>query len=123
MNDQFEAIFCVVNSGFAEAAMEAARKAGAGGGTILKGRGTAGRGSEALFHIRIQPEKELLILLVPRSIKDRILRTLYAAAGLDTAGQGIAFSMPVEKAVGLHEDGEPAPEKAEKTEAAPEAEG
>ncbi len=101
MSDQYEAVFCIVNSGFANVAMDAARKAGAGGGTILKGRGTAGREAETLFNIRIQPEKELLMLLVPAEIKDNVMRTLYYSAGLDSAGQGIAFSIPVEKAVGL----------------------
>ncbi|MBQ4370666.1 MAG: P-II family nitrogen regulator [Oscillospiraceae bacterium] len=101
MSAKYEAVFCIVNSGFADAAMDAARKAGAGGGTILKGRGTAGYEAEKLFNIRIQPEKELLMLLVPEETKDNVLRILYDAAGLDSAGQGIAFSIPVEKAVGL----------------------
>lgn len=101
MEPRYEAVFCIVNSGFAEAAMDAARKAGAGGGTILKGRGTASREAEEKFNIRIQPEKELVMLLVPADIKDQVLRALYDGAGLDSAGQGIAFSMPVEKTVGL----------------------
>ena len=106
MDFRYEAVFCIVNSGFAEAAMAAARKAGAGGGTILKGRGTASREAEKKFNIRIQPEKELLMLLVPAEIKDAVLRALYDTAGLDSAGQGIAFTVPVEKTVGLR-----APEK------------
>ncbi|MBQ6431067.1 MAG: P-II family nitrogen regulator [Oscillospiraceae bacterium] len=101
MGPGFEAVFCIVNSGFAEAAMDAARKAGAGGGTILKGRGTASREAEERFNIVIQPEKELLMLLVSSEIKDQVLRALYDGAGLDSAGQGIAFSLPVEKTVGL----------------------
>ncbi len=100
MENRYEAIFCIVNAGFSEAAMEAARKAGAGGGTILKGRGTAGLDAEK-FNITIQPEKELLMMLVPVDIKDQVLRALYDAAGLDSQGQGIAFSLPVEKTVGL----------------------
>jgi len=101
METRYEAVFCIVNAGFADSAMEAARKAGARGGTILKGRGTASREAEELFKIRIQPEKELLMLLVPREIKDRVLMALYDAAGLDSAGQGIAFSLPVERSIGL----------------------
>ncbi len=107
MSDQYEAVFCIVNSGFADTAMDAARKAGAGGGTILRGRGTAGRGSEEIFNIHIQPEKEMLMLVVPAEIRDTVLRTLYHAAGLDSEGQGIAFSMPVEKIIGLRGAQEP----------------
>lgn len=102
-NKKYEAIFCIVNAGFSDTAMDAARKAGAGGGTILKGRGTASREAEELFNIHIQPEKELLMLLVPTEIKDKVLRALYDAAGLDSAGQGIAFSLPVERTIGLTE--------------------
>ena len=103
MEKKYEAIFCIVNAGFSDVVMDAARKAGAGGGTILKGRGTAGREAEERFHIHIQPEKELVMLLVPAEIKDRVLGALYDAAGLDSAGQGIAFSLPVERCIGLSE--------------------
>ena len=101
MDISYEAIFCIVNSGFAEAAMDAARKAGADGGTILKGHGSAGHEAELKFNIQIQPEKELLIILIPEENRDRVLRALYDGAGLDSAGQGIIFSLPVEKTAGL----------------------
>lgn len=102
MEMKYEAIFCIVNAGFSDVVMDAARKAGAGGGTILKGRGTAGREAEEQFHIHIQPEKELVLLLVSTEIKDKVLRALYDAVGLDSAGQGIAFSLPVERIIGLN---------------------
>jgi nitrogen regulatory protein PII len=102
VEQKYEAVFCIVNAGFSDTVMEAARKAGAGGGTILKGRGTASREAEELFKIRVQPEKELVMLLVPAEIKDKVLRALYDAVGLDSAGQGIAFSLPVERTIGLH---------------------
>ncbi|MBO6054408.1 MAG: hypothetical protein J6P31_02705 [Oscillospiraceae bacterium] len=102
MEQKYEAVFCIVNVGFSDTVMDAARKAGAGGGTILKGRGTAGREAEELFKIHVQPEKELVMLLVPAEIKDKVLRALYDAVGLDSAGQGIAFSLPVERTIGLN---------------------
>ena len=108
MENQYEVIFCIVNEGFADTVMEAARKAGAGGGTILRGHGTASSMAEDLFKIRIQPEKELVMILVPQEIKDGVLRALYENAGLDSAGQGIAFSLPVESTVGLNK---PKPEE------------
>lgn len=101
MDRKFEVIFCIINAGFSDTVMFAARKAGATGGTILKGRGIAGREMEEQFGITIQPEKEIVMLLVPKEIKDDVLRYLYDFAGLNTDGQGIAFSMPVERAIGL----------------------
>ena len=96
-----EVIFCIVNTGFSETVMEAAKDAGARGGTILNARGTANKEAESFFHIAIQPEKEIVMILVDAKIKDAVLHALYQKAGLDTMGQGIAFSLPVEDVVGL----------------------
>jgi hypothetical protein len=41
------------------------------------------------------------MILVPKKIKDDVLHALYQDVGLETAGQGIAFSVPVDSVVGL----------------------
>lgn len=101
-NCKHEIIMCIVNSGFSEAVMDAARELGARGGTVIRGRGTANAEAEKLYGIAIQPEKEIVMILVDSSIKNDILHALYKAVGLKTPGQGIAFSMPVEDVVGLN---------------------
>ena len=101
MRYKHEVIFCIVNSGYSDAVMDAAKKAGARGGTILNARGTAGKEAETFFHIAVQPEKEIVMILVPTEIKDAVLHALYNEVGLETAGQGIAFSAPVDSVVGL----------------------
>ncbi|MBR4444530.1 MAG: hypothetical protein IKS37_01360 [Solobacterium sp.] len=98
---KFEAVFCVINAGFSDQVMFAARKAGATGGTILKGRGTTSTEAEEMFNITIQPEKEVVIILVPAESKDAVLRQIYSKAGLESEANGIAFSLPVTKAIGL----------------------
>ena len=92
-----EVIFCIVNTGFSETVMEAAKDAGARGGTILRGRGSANPEAEEFFGVTIQPDKELVIILVPEEIKDAVLQTVYAESGLSQEGQGIAFSLPVDR--------------------------
>ena len=114
-----EVIFCVVNAGFSDAVMDAARKFGAGGGTVINARGTANPEAEKLFQITVQPEKEIVMILVNTKIKNDILHALYRAVGLNTPGQGIAFSMPVEAAVGLNAEkhfADATPIKTEQTE-------
>ena len=101
MEFNHEAIFCIVNSGHSEAVMDAAKKLGARGGTVINARGTAGKEAETFFHITVQPEKEIVMILVPAEIKDDVMHALYKEIGLDTAGQGIAFSVPVDSVVGL----------------------
>lgn len=102
-NYQYEVIFCIVNTGFTDDVMDAAREFGARGGTVIRARGTANAEAERMFNIVIQPEKEIVMILVESDIKEDILHALYKAVGLETPGQGIAFSMPVESVVGLSE--------------------
>lgn len=109
-----EVIFCIVNAGFSDAVMDAAKEFGARGGTVIHARGTASLEAEKLFGITVQPEKEIVMILVPKEIKNDILHALYKAVGLNTPGQGIAFSMPVDATVGLAEAAKP--EKTKKTE-------
>ncbi len=96
-----ELVLCIVNAGFSEAVMDAAKEAGARGGTVIHARGTANREAEQFFNITIQPDKELVMILVSSEIKDNVLHALYHGVGLKTAGQGIAFSLPVDDVVGL----------------------
>ena len=97
-----EVIFCIVNAGFSEAVMDAARQFGANGGTVLHARGTANPEAEKMFKITVQPEKEIVMILVESEKKDAILHGLYNAVGLKTPGYGIAFSMPVSNVVGIN---------------------
>lgn len=96
-----ELIICIVNTGFTDVVMDAAREKGARGGTVIHGRGTANKEAEEFFHISIQPDKELVMILVPSEIKDDVLHAVYQEAGLKTASQGIAFSLPVTNVVGI----------------------
>ena len=93
-----EVIVCIVDAGFSDAVMDAAKEFGA---TVLFARGTAGKEAETFFKITVQPEKEMVMILVPREIKDDILHALYRSVGLKTPAQGIAFSLPVDSVVGL----------------------
>ncbi len=102
----YELIMCIVNTGFSETVMSAAKEQGARGGTVLHARGTAAKEAEEIFHITIQPDKEIVMILVPSEIRDAVLHAVYQAAGLKTAGQGISFSLPVTNAVGLSSDSE-----------------
>ncbi len=103
MTYNHEVIICIVNAGFADSVMAAAKEFGARGGTVIHARGTANSEAVKKFEIPVSPEKEMVMILVPTEIKDDILHALYRAVGLKTPGQGIAFSMPVDAVVGLSE--------------------
>ena len=99
--ENHEVIFAIVNAGFAEEAMDIARKQGARGGTILNARGVAREKEAAFFGITIHADKEILMLVVEKDIRDKILNALYQEMGMDKKAQGIAFSLPVSDAAGL----------------------
>ena len=98
---KFELIVAVVNTGFTEVVMDAARSHGARGGTVMHVRGTGNKSIEKKYGIAISPYKEMVYILVDAKIRDEVLKAIYDAAGLQTNGQGIAFSLPVDNVTGL----------------------
>ena len=98
---KYEAVFVIVNAGFSDAVMEAAREAGVTGGTVLNARGTANPQAERFFGLTIEPNKDMIMILIDSEIKEKVLHTLYREVGLKTACQGIAFTLPVNDVVGL----------------------
>ena len=101
MSFKHEVILCIVNNGFSDAVMDAAREAGARGGTVIHARGTANKKAEEFFNISIQPEKEVVMILVDSGIRYAVLHALYNEVGLKDPAQGIAFALPVSNVVGL----------------------
>ena len=89
--DNYQMINIIVNKGYAEDAMAAARKAGAGGGTIIGARGTAKEGDAAFFGMKIVPEKEMLMILVPAEKKAAVVEAVTALPCFAEAGSGIIF--------------------------------
>ena len=99
-----ELIVTIVNNGFADEVMEKAKKCGVKGGTIIHGRGTAKKDAEQFFGISFSGEKEMVLMVIDSSIKANVLKAIYEGVGLDSKGQGIAFSLPVDATVGLVEE-------------------
>lgn len=99
--NQHEVIFAIVNAGFAEEAMEVAREQGARGGTILTARGVTRADEAAFFGISIHQEKEMLMIVVEKDVRDSVLNALYKQMGMGKKAQGIVFSLPVTDVAGL----------------------
>ncbi len=106
-----EVIFAIVNSGFAEDVMDIAREQGVRGGTILNARGVVKEEAAAFFGITLHQDKEILMMVVEKAIRDNVLNAIYKQMGMAKKAKGIAFSLPVSDVAGL------APAHAETTEA------
>jgi nitrogen regulatory protein P-II 1 len=85
-------IVTIVRKGWGNTVLEGTVKAGASGGTVLLGRGVGVNETESIFGIPIEPEKEVVLTLVPRDKTDAILQEIV---------RGLAFVVPVEKVVGV----------------------
>ena len=100
-SNNHEVIFTIVNSGFAEEAMRVAKEQGARGGTILNARGVVKEDAAAFFGITLHADKEILMMVVEKEIRDNVLNALYKDMGLGKKSQGIVFSLPVSDVAGL----------------------
>ena len=94
-------IITIVNRGFTDLVMEAARPAGAKGGTVIHARGTRAQEVARFLNITIQPEKEMVLIVVDRDHKNPVMQAIVKGAGLNTEGHGIVFSLPVSDVMGV----------------------
>ena len=91
-----EMIAVIVNSGFADDVMAAARQAGAHGGTVLNARGTGKQEDVKFFGITIVPEKEILLIIAEKEKSAAIMDAIKALDCFATPGSGICFSSDVD---------------------------
>ena len=96
-----EVIFAIVNSGFADDVMDIARELGVRGGTILNARGVVKEEAAAFFGITLHQDKEILMMVVEKEIRDNVLNAIYKQMGMAKKAKGIAFSLPVSDVAGL----------------------
>ena len=98
---EHELIFVIANEGYSDLIMDAAREAGAGGGTVIKAKGTGAEYTEKFFGFSIASEKEIHLLVTPAQGRNNIMKAIMEKAGLESKAQSIVFSLPVSCALGL----------------------
>lgn len=98
---KYDLIITIVNKGKSEKVVEASRRAGAEGGTILFGRGTGINEKAKLFGITIEPEKEIILTLIDREITEKVVEAITEDVELNKPGKGIAFVLEVESIAGI----------------------
>jgi len=100
-NKKYELICVLVNHGFTDAIVEATKKAGATGGTVLSARAATKRTATTNYGLAIAEDKELITILVESKTKDVIMGAIYKVAGIETEGKAIIFTLPADNVVGL----------------------
>lgn len=90
------AIMAIVNKDYADDALAAARKAGAGGGTVLQARGTASEDDAAFFGVKLVPEKDVLVIVADGDKAAGIVEAIRAEPCFAEKGSGIVFAFRAE---------------------------
>ena len=101
LNYAYELIFVIANEGRTDTVMNAARAAGARGGTVLHGKGTGSEAAMKFLNISIADEKEVILIVAPTAEKTAIMSEILKKAGPDTDAKAIAFSLPTSAVAGF----------------------
>lgn len=101
-NIEFELIITIVDKGHCGKVIESSKKAGAEGGTIITGRGSGVHEKAKLFSFTIEPEKDIILTLVPKERTQKVLEAIVKASELNQPGKGIAFVVDVERVTGIN---------------------
>lgn len=99
---EFQLIVTIVNKGHCGKVIDSSLEAGAEGGTIISGRGSGIHEKAKLFSFTIEPEKEVVLTLVPSDRTEKVLEAIVKATKLNEPGNGIAFILDVEKTTGIN---------------------
>ncbi len=93
-------IIAIADKGNTERVMDAARSAGATGGTAVRSKGT-GAAVAKFFGVAISEEKEMIYIVAKRSMRDDIMRAIMEKAGKNTDAHAVVFSLPVDSVCGI----------------------
>ena len=105
MNEQKEYAYALITviaeKGCSDMVMDAARAAGAGGGTVVHAKGTATEFTAKFFGVSIAAEKEMIYIVAEREKRDNIMYAVMNAEGFKEKAHGIVFSLPVDNVLGI----------------------
>ena len=100
---KFECVMTIVDGGFSEYVVDAAKKSGAKGATIVNARGSTSKENNKFFKLNIQPDKQVVMILCKKDQTKCIVESISKNAGMNTKAHALSFVLPVEDAVGMAE--------------------
>ena len=101
MKFDYELIMAVINEGHTDPVMDAARSAGAAGGTVLHAKGTGGALSQKFLGVSLADEKEVVLIVSKAGEKAAIMKAIADSCGVGTPSGAISFSLPISSVAGL----------------------
>ena len=101
--NKFECIMTIVDGGYSEYVVDAAKESGAQGATIINARGSTTKEPNKFFKLNIQPDKQIVMILCKKDQTKNIVESISKAAGMNTKAHALSFVLPVEDAAGMAE--------------------
>ena len=98
---QYHLLLIITIEGYAEKVMDIAKRNGANGGTLLKGREVGNRNAFKFFNMTVEPEKDILLIVCNEQDKNRIMTSILEKYGANTDAKGICISLPIDNAIGI----------------------
>lgn len=101
INYAYELIVAITNEGCTDMVMNAARAAGARGGTVIHAKGTGNQELRKFYNVSIAEEKEVVLIVSSAAEKSNIMRSIIEKAGPDSQAGTIVFSLPTTEVAGF----------------------
>lgn len=104
---KYSLVAAVVNQGYSETVMDAARQVGAGGGTVVHSRRLGDTEAMSFWGLSIQEEKEIVFIVAGKEQKLKIMQAIGEKCGIHSEAKGVVISLPIDSVIGIvEEDGE-----------------
>ena len=103
MDNRYAMIAAIVNQGYSENLMEAARAAGATGGTVIHSRSVGNDAISGAWGFAVEDEREIVLIVAENEQKLSIMQAISDACGIKSEAKGIVISLPIEDVIGLGE--------------------
>ncbi len=97
----YHLLITIVIEGYAEKVMSVAKKCGANGGTIIKGREIGSKSGFKFFNVQVEPEKDILLIVCKDDDKNKIMEGILNKYGANTEAKGLCITLPIDNTVGI----------------------
>ena len=98
---KYALIVATVNIGYSGDVMDAAREAGASGGTVIHSRWIGNQEAAVSWGLSMQEEKEIVLILSDTDKKVEIMSAISEKCGMRSEAKGIVLSLPIDAVMGL----------------------
>ena len=99
----YHLLVVITEEGNADKIMTCAKKNGANGGTLIKGRGIGGANAFKLFNMTVEPEKDIILIVCHNNDKKKIMEGILEKNGMNTDSKSMCFSLPIDSKIGFDE--------------------